>query len=94
MDPAARAQARERFQTWRSLPEERRQLIRRRWERFQQLDPQQQAQVRENFRAFARLPPWKRRMLRQRWLNATPGERAHMLERMHERRERPHRFER
>jgi hypothetical protein len=86
MDPAQREQARERFQTWRALPEERRELIRRRWERFQQLDPESQALVRENFRAYARLPPWKRRMLRQRWLEATPAERAHMRERLEQRR--------
>jgi hypothetical protein len=87
MDPAQREQARERFQTWRALPEERRELIRRRWERFQQLDPESQALVRENFRAYARLPPWKRRMLRRRWLEATPAERAHMRERLEQRRE-------
>jgi hypothetical protein len=87
MDPAQREQARERFQTWRALPEERRELIRRRWERFQQLDPESQALVRENFRAYAQLPPWKRRMLRRRWLEATPAERAHMRERLAQRRE-------
>ncbi len=87
MDPTQRDQARERFQTWRALPEERRELIRRRWERFQQLDPDSQALVRENFRAYAQLPPWKRRMLRRRWLEATPAERAHMRERLEQRRE-------
>ena len=94
MDPAARAEARDRFRTWRNLPEERRELIRRHWQRFQQLDPRQQALLRENFRAFSRLPPRKRQFLRQRWLDATPTERARMLERLRERRERPHRLQR
>jgi TRAP-type C4-dicarboxylate transport system substrate-binding protein len=88
MNPDQRARARERFQTWRALPEERRELIRRRWEQFQRLDPQSQARVRENFRAFAQLPPEKRRMLRRRWLEATPEQRAHMRERLEARRER------
>jgi hypothetical protein len=91
MDPAARAEARERFQTWQKLPEERRQLVRKRWERFQQLDPESKALVRENFDAYMRLPPGKRRMLRQRWLAATPEERQRMLQRMRERREHQHR---
>jgi hypothetical protein len=91
MDPGARAQARERFQNWQKLPDERRQLIRKRWERFQQLDPESKSLVRENFDAYMRLPPGRRRMLRERWLAATPEERARMLERMRERREHQHR---
>ncbi|HLQ12581.1 MAG TPA: DUF3106 domain-containing protein [Steroidobacteraceae bacterium] len=86
MDTEQRAQARERFQTWQGLPEERRELIRRRWERFQQLDPEAQDLIRQNYRAFAHLPPWKRQQLRRRWLEATPAERARMLDRMRERR--------
>ena len=91
MNPAARAEARERFQNWQKLPEDRRQLIRKRWERFQQLDPESKSLVRENFNAFMRLPPAKRRMLRERWLAATPAERARMLERMRERQAHQHR---
>jgi hypothetical protein len=86
MDTEQRSLARERFQTWQGLPEERRELIRRRWERFQQLDPQAQELIRQNYRTFSRLPPWKRQQLRRRWLEATPAERARMLDRMRERR--------
>ena len=48
---------------------------------------EQARMVRQNFRAYAQLPPWKRRMLRRRWLEATPEQRAHMRERLEERRE-------
>jgi hypothetical protein len=90
MDPDARAQARERFQNWQKLPAERRELIRQRWERFQQLDPQSKAIVRENFNAYMHLPPGKRRALRERWLAATPEQRQRMIERMRERKAHQH----
>ena len=80
MSSAERDQARERFSRWQALPPEQRQALRQRWQRFQTLSPEQKAAVRENFHRFQQLPPARRQMLREQWRNATPAQRAQMVE--------------
>jgi Protein of unknown function (DUF3106) len=86
MSQTEKDQARDRFSRWQSLPPEQRQALRQRWQRFQSLSPQQKAEVRDNFHRFQQLPPARRQMLREQWRNASPAQRAQMIQHAREQR--------
>ena len=81
MTPEQRAAARARLRTWQRLNQPQRAFIRRRFQQFENLSPDQQRSIQQYFHEFSSLPPAQREQLRQRWLNATPQERAQMLQR-------------
>lgn len=72
MTPGQRRAAERRFTRWRSLSDERRQLIRERWAIYRDLSPEEQRRIRENFQRYRELRKERQQMLRERYRNMTP----------------------
>jgi hypothetical protein len=86
MNATERTAARGRFDNWRELGEDRRELMRERWSEFQELPRAQQETIRRDFNQFRRLSVQRRAELRRQWQQKSVTERQQSLRELRERR--------
>ena len=80
-----RRAAERRFTRWRSLSDERRQLVRERWAIYRDLSPEEQRRIRENFQRYRELRKERQQMLRERYRNMPPEQRQRVRDRLKDR---------
>ncbi len=76
-----------RWQRWKSLPPDQKELLRRRYRQWKRLPPKKRKKLLSIYRTLKRMPPEERRELIpliRRWHSLTPEERGYVLKKLRE----------
>ena len=90
MDETEQEAALERFNRFTSMPQDRKELLRRRWQEFLSLSGREQASMRDHFHAFQTAPAEQQEALRREWLAADHNQRVAMLEQLRQQKSQRH----
>jgi len=85
MSPAQKQELREQYKRWQAMPEDQKEVLKKRFKKFQELSPEERQRARDNYNRFKKLPPDKKEKVKsflKNWSKLSNKEKADRIEKL------------